>query len=462
MTRPLALPELPPGVIDVFVFRQVARSGFWHVGGVGRGREWAGVVGVDHEAADRELVPAVGEVLVRASTEPAHWFGPYWSSQLVAARTEPDELVVFGGESMVADLDGSSHDVWFADALSFGHAIREVAPAKRLADELRVLHAVRDVALLTTGTVAEVALGVAERLRASMSCEVGALHLRDRDELAVDADSDIDVDRVALHALVRDLDPDGPLAIVQDARKDERLRAAVPGARASMTVRVGAGQEHAVVLLLHAGPVPRGFTDLCRGIGTSASTAAAIALQAARHRELRPRCEVPARRDPVTGMPDAAEWREWLQAPCSGLDAVLVVVVAGLDEAIATSGRGFGDQLLRTAADALRAATRDGDLLARIDGPRFGVLLRGADEAVAGRVAERIRLQGLRYGRTIGSELALAVGSAVAIGHDDVGEAAAEAAAAAGADDHDPSPPAPPTQALAAARRALSAPPRDA
>lgn len=52
-----------------------------------------------------------------------------------------------------------------------------------------------------------------------------------------------------------------------------------------------------------------------------------------------------------------------------------------------------GDLVLREVARRLREAVRSEDLLARVGGDEFGVLLPGADLAAGAEVGERIRSQ---------------------------------------------------------------------
>jgi len=56
-----------------------------------------------------------------------------------------------------------------------------------------------------------------------------------------------------------------------------------------------------------------------------------------------------------------------------------------------THGHAGGDATLKAVADVLRDVLRGEDFLARIGGEEFALVLRGADLAVAGRIAERMR-----------------------------------------------------------------------
>jgi diguanylate cyclase (GGDEF)-like protein len=106
----------------------------------------------------------------------------------------------------------------------------------------------------------------------------------------------------------------------------------------------------------------------------------------------RPNRVQPAR-DPLTGtltrqgFAELAE-RRLGRAPRSAVLAIGVERLRELNEAL---GRSAGDALLRAAATRLGTAIRDGDLLARLGGDRFGVLLAGADEASVEATIARLR-----------------------------------------------------------------------
>jgi diguanylate cyclase (GGDEF)-like protein len=102
-----------------------------------------------------------------------------------------------------------------------------------------------------------------------------------------------------------------------------------------------------------------------------------------------------ARTDPLTGVGNRLAWDEALRAAESGGSeravSVIVVDLDGLKLANDTRGHDFGDRLLRLFADVLRTSVRANDLVARIGGDEFGILMLDTDEERCAEVAHRIR-----------------------------------------------------------------------
>ncbi len=72
------------------------------------------------------------------------------------------------------------------------------------------------------------------------------------------------------------------------------------------------------------------------------------------------------------------------------------IIIADMDYlkvANDTQGHAVGDQLLRNAANALRSAFRESDVLARIGGDEFAVLLPSTDSKIAEQIMSRIKQQ---------------------------------------------------------------------
>ena len=104
-----------------------------------------------------------------------------------------------------------------------------------------------------------------------------------------------------------------------------------------------------------------------------------------------------ARTDPLTGLPNRRAWDEQLPrelAHAKRLDYPACLAIADLDrfkEVNDRRGHAAGDQLLCALAANWRAELRETDLLARIGGDEFALLLPGTTAADAAEIAGRLR-----------------------------------------------------------------------
>lgn len=76
-----------------------------------------------------------------------------------------------------------------------------------------------------------------------------------------------------------------------------------------------------------------------------------------------------------------------------------------------TYGHDAGDEVLKAVAGALRGTAREADLLARLGGEEFVVLLPETTDAVAAAVAERLRVAVERLATTVGDDTILITAS---------------------------------------------------
>jgi diguanylate cyclase (GGDEF)-like protein len=101
--------------------------------------------------------------------------------------------------------------------------------------------------------------------------------------------------------------------------------------------------------------------------------------------------------DPLTGLANRRVWdREVPRAVEAARRSGRLVTVAMIDLDLFkrlndTRGHAAGDRVLQGAGAAWSNQLRGGDLLARIGGEEFGVLLPGADESTAMEIVERLR-----------------------------------------------------------------------
>jgi len=121
--------------------------------------------------------------------------------------------------------------------------------------------------------------------------------------------------------------------------------------------------------------------------------AAALALDNA---QIRARLEHQARTDSLTGLFNHRTFHERLLhalQETSRTHAPVAVVMLDIDDFKRVNdehGHGVGDELLRHLADTLRAAVRPEDVVCRLGGEEFGVIMSACDATDAMRVAERL------------------------------------------------------------------------
>jgi diguanylate cyclase (GGDEF)-like protein len=172
------------------------------------------------------------------------------------------------------------------------------------------------------------------------------------------------------------------------------------------------------LLLCHTNARPRGFTDLCQRLGVQLAEAAAILVHVASLRdglvrELE-RETGHARRDPLTEVLNRRGWQDALEEMgyrCrDSVISIMTVDVDGLKQINDSEGHQAGDTLLCMVAETLLDNVRVGDIVARIGGDEFAVLLPDTDEATVQTVADRVREK----------SIAMSVGVATCLGTGDL------------------------------------------
>jgi diguanylate cyclase (GGDEF)-like protein len=388
------------GATDLFVFRRIADGRFAHVGGIGRGAGWAGIVeiGVEQEPLVEQAL-STGDVVRRSEREPWHVLGPYYTQSVVVVSVTQDVFVVFGAESDrmsdVPDDDLTSLARFAADALV------EVTPAKRLADELEALNAVRDLLHAPPETFEEALQRLVDQATASLSCDLGFLYVPEREQLAVcDKREDAAVDTEAATRTLASLAQRGRFPLCIQRAADDDLPAPFSAADGVLAYYVLELERPVagVLLLLHTqAGVARGFTLLCQSLGARLVEAAEPLLASALLRDTLnadlERAEREARRDALTGLANRLAWAEALasvEATSESPASIVLVDCRGLKSINDARGHGVGDRVLCRVAAALSASVRTNDLVARLGGDEFALLLRDADEREASVVVERI------------------------------------------------------------------------
>jgi diguanylate cyclase (GGDEF)-like protein len=154
-----------------------------------------------------------------------------------------------------------------------------------------------------------------------------------------------------------------------------------------------------VLALGHSNARPRGFTSLCQRIGRAIADSSEILLsQAVAREELAQERDQLVRAtgtDPLTGLANRRAWDAEVARAASSPNGLPGYVIScdldQLKQANDRYGHATGDALIRAVANILQASVRSTDLVARIGGDEFGVLLRGANARTAARIQSRIK-----------------------------------------------------------------------
>jgi diguanylate cyclase (GGDEF)-like protein len=412
---------------DTLIFR-VSPAGFALVGGAGRGVGWSGIVDL----------PFAGEPLAKRahdSSRPARIdgggdacrvIGPYWAKHALLVPVGADHLVVFGGSEPLDDPDATL----IPAAAMLVADLQQVAPAKLLADELEIVHAIRELMEYRPERVAETARHIATKAAEPLSCEVGAVLVRHDGQLVAevvtrDWPARLDPDAIR-DTLVRLFDRTEQGAIHEPELEAEAGDALGrdQGLIARLALPIGHPQSFGVLVVAHAATRPRGFTNLCQRIGRSlADVAESMLAQAISREELaadRDRFAREARIDPLTGLANRTAWQDLLateEARRSRYGHAVSVVSVDLDNLKAVNdryGHAVGDQVIRAAASMLRDQARLSDPVARVGGDEFLVLLPETDRRGAARFVARARAAARRARLEGGQVMEISLGAATA------------------------------------------------
>ncbi|MGH3001133.1 MAG: hypothetical protein ACRDM1_00420 [Gaiellaceae bacterium] len=257
------------GASDLFVLRRVSGDRFVHFGGSGRGAGWAGLIEVasQDEGSLSTALQARGPVRVAHDAKELV-FGPYYARAAAFVPVGADVVVVFGTDG--ADLETVGDESLESAATLAAEAVGSVSPAKRLADELEELEAVRAALAVETSDVDGAMRDLAAVSAGALSCELAAVYLAGGDRLAtVDAGWSFSSPPSHVEAALR--------GVLEAARFPYCVQDATvlplpapldrePGIRSYYLLELQ-GIARGVLLVAHTDAAPRGFTLLCRRLG---------------------------------------------------------------------------------------------------------------------------------------------------------------------------------------------------
>ena len=281
--------------------------------------------------------------------------GPYYAQCALIVSVTQDVFVVFGAESdrmaAVPDDDLTSLARFAADALV------EVTPAKRLADELEALNAVRELLHSPAETFEEALQRLVDQATASLSCDLGFLYVPERTQLAVcDKREGASVDAEAATRTLAALAERGSFPVCIQRAADDELPAPFASADGVLAYYVLELVQpvSGVLLLLHTqAGAARGFTLLCQSLGARLVEAAEPLLAAALLRDTLnadlERAEREARRDALTGLANRLAWAEALACVAATEESpasIVLVDCRGLKSINDQHGHGVGDRVL--------------------------------------------------------------------------------------------------------------------
>ncbi len=184
--------------------------------------------------------------------------------------------------------------------------------------------------------------------------------------------------------------------LLNQAHLDPRVRT-IPGTplepEALISIPLVARSQIKGVFNLYRSGVGVGFTDDEFELAKRFADAAALAIDNA---QIRARLEHQAQTDSLTGLFNHRSFHERLRGALQEVSrthkpvAVLMLDIDDFKRVNDVHGHGIGDELLKLLADTVRRAVRPEDIVCRLGGEEFGVIMGACDGRDATHVAGRI------------------------------------------------------------------------
>lgn len=424
-------------VEDLFLFRRVGGEQFVHLGGLGRGVGWAGIIELD--LADNDIAARAyrnNTIEYREHDTVGHVVGAYHARSAAVIPFSKDVLVVAGNFGHRIGLNTADDD-WRRLAARATAVVTSVSPAKRLADELEVLYAVQAINTLDADReLADVLQAIVTIAADSLTCEIGLGWLDDGTVAANPGGQPVCAQTDAW-ALRRDILASAPQSMESShCQQDARQRMLPPplGEQASSWLLLRLPDPApGWMLFVHTVDNARGFSDLClelaRQLPPAASGVLATTLMRDSLRADAQTARAQAERDILTNVGNRMAWRRAIEAEQSAVDdgrpaAVLIIDVDNLKVTNDCFGHDIGDQVLVATAATLTAQSGDRDSVVRLGGDEFALLLPNHTAAKTDQRVARIRAA-LAVHPWINGQIALraSIGACVASPGDQLREA---------------------------------------
>ncbi|MDZ7839199.1 MAG: GGDEF domain-containing protein [Gammaproteobacteria bacterium] len=408
-------------VKDIFVLRRVEKNRFVHVGGAGRGEGWAGMteLRLDSNAPARSAYDE-NRVVELSASDPVNVFGAYWARWSAFVPVDHDVIVIFGGVDRAEQRDA---DDLRETATNTAREIQEVSPAKQLADELEILHAIQHLMAWEPQSMRATMQHVVDCATEALSCEFGAMWLRDGEECVAKErgwSPGTDICRMA-PAFTELLEAAAQSSLCIQDTSDQPLPQPFQQSNGVVSYYLLSLGNLATLLLLHTQVEPRGFTKLCQELGRRLADSSEVLLRTAMQRESLSR-EVArvshqARSDPLTGLANRLGWDERLDKlakerpaePCG----IICIDIDDLKNVNDSLGHEAGDNHIQAMATIVSDNVRPDDFVARLGGDELAVLLPGSAIESCSNIVSRLVEAAASHGGTRGFPLRFAYGLAV-------------------------------------------------
>jgi signal transduction histidine kinase len=273
-------PAAALNVSDLFVLRQMDNAErFLHVGGLGRGEGWAGIVDLYLEdcAEAQKAYQENAPVHIR-HPEIQSIFGPYFSRSAVFLPVNHEVLVIVGTGNENQKIPEKNTEL-LALASNAAKILHHVSPAKGLADELEVLHAVKEMLASKPRTTIDALNVVADCAVRSLSCELSVVKLINDDRVAIAehgwelvgsaADAGAILSALAVQNTLPHCIQNEVMSPLPHPLSHE------DGIRSYLILPIG---RIGVLFVSHTAKIERGFTNLCRKLGNHLAEAAEMVL----------------------------------------------------------------------------------------------------------------------------------------------------------------------------------------